>query len=69
MTVFQFSITVTKKMGTSRAKFYLDFICSLSNQDYKEIICDLDPDAPTLGNPESLRAMQESHFSSNVELD
>ena len=53
----RFEVNVTKEIG--------DFKSDLS----KEIISDLDPDAPTRGNPESLRTMLGSLFSSNVELD
>ena len=56
-------------VGTSRAKFRLHLICSFSDQDYKDIIQDLAPDAPTPKNPESLRTMLGSLFGSNVEID
>lgn len=56
-------------VGTSRAKFRLDFICSLSDQDYKEIILDLAPDASTRGNSEFLREKLGGIFAAEVELD
>ena len=56
-------------VGTSRAKFRLDFICSISDQDYKEIIRDLDPDAPIPRNLESLRDVLGNIFQANVEVD
>ena len=56
-------------VGTSRAKFRLDFICSISDLDYKEIIHELDPNAPTPRNLESLRDVLGKIFQANVEVD
>ncbi len=56
-------------VGTSRAKFRLDFICSISDLDYKEIIHELDPNAPTPRNLESLRDVLGKIFQANLEVD
>ena len=37
-------------VGTSRAKKRLDMICQIKEEDFPQIISDLDPNAPTKGN-------------------
>lgn len=56
-------------VGTSRARIHLDFICSLSDQDYREIIQSIDPEAPPTKNPEKLRTMLGSLFSAKIEVE
>ena len=55
-------------VGSSRAKYRLDLICTLPEPEYGALVSQLDPGSPTAGRtPDQLRADLGSLFSATVE--
>lgn len=55
-------------VGSSRAKYRLDLICTLPEPEYGVLVSQLDPGSPTAGRtPDQLRADLGSLFSATVE--
>ena len=55
-------------VGTSRAKQYLDLIAKIAPQEYRQIINELDPDAPQKNDVEKMRKVLSSIFSVDIEM-
>lgn len=53
-------------VGTSRAKLQLEMICMLSEEDYCEVVQELDKNAPQNNNPSRMRHVIGSIFNSSV---
>ena len=54
-------------VGCSRAKKHLDFIASIPQTSYADIIAKLDPNAPLRKEPEKMRKVLGSVFSAEIQ--
>lgn len=53
-------------VGTSRAKLRLDLLCSIDEEDYYEVVHDLDPNAPKKKDIERMRTVLGNTFSADI---
>ena len=55
-------------VGASRAKQRLDLICKLTEEEYYDVVHDLDPDAPERKDPDRMRKVLGNTFSVEVNV-
>ena len=56
-------------VGTSRAKLRLDMICELSDEDYYDVVHELDANAPRRNDPIRMRRILGNTFSADVVVE
>lgn len=55
-------------VGTSRAKHRLEYVCTLSEDEYFDVVHDLDPNAPKRNNPDRMRQVLGNTFGADIEV-
>jgi len=56
-------------VGTSRAKIRLDLVCNITAADYKDIVRELDPNAPQKNDDAKMRVILGNTLSVDIEVD
>ena len=55
-------------VGTLRAKYKLELICDLSEEEYYDVVHELDPNAPKRKDPERMRQVLGNTFGAVVRV-